>query len=117
MASYARRFILNGVKLVAALRDDADHIRQIKAAVQSLVPAAARVITGPRRGRGGATRRTVALASKSRLANASRVRASSSSSNCSAQGLPGRLLVERRGSSDRGVDVINVPDAPRRAHA
>jgi methionine synthase / methylenetetrahydrofolate reductase(NADPH) len=117
MASYARRFINNGVRLVGGCCGTTpEHVRHIKMAVRALAPAEARRAAGS--GSAAATPQPVAEVprpEKSRMAN------------CIARGafvvtvelVPPRgfradAFVERaRQLRIRGVDFVNVPDGPR----
>ena len=119
MASYARRFILNGVKLVGGCCGTTpEHIRQIKAAVRSLAPAPRPAVT-VREGAGAAVAtpavEVVALTEKSRFANAVARGAFVVVVELQpSKGHQADALVERaRQLKIRGVDAVNVPDAPR----
>jgi len=116
MASYARRFILNGVKLVGGCCGTTpEHVRQIKLAVRALAPAV----------RGAAVRVDVAARApavepapverKSRLANAlARGAAVVAVELAPPTGHEAAALVEEaRQLKIRGVDVVNIPDALR----
>jgi methionine synthase I (cobalamin-dependent)/5,10-methylenetetrahydrofolate reductase len=118
MASYARRFIARGVRLVGGCCGTTpEHIRQMKAAVGATAPAEGRRDQAAARAvpvAEAATVAPVARADKSRLAHAI------------SRGKPVVLveLVPPRGhQSDqalevarrlriRGVDAINIPDGP-----
>ena len=118
MASYARRFINAGVRLVGGCCGTTpDHIRAIKSAVRSLAPAAVR-----RDGRGApppasaaAPMPRVPREQKSRMANA----LARGGFVVSVELAPPRgyqidaLLDQARRLKIRGVDLVNVPDSPR----
>jgi homocysteine S-methyltransferase len=117
MASYARRFINAGVRLVGGCCGTTpDHVRAIKAAVRSLAPAAVR-----RDGKGpppaavptAVTR--VPREQKSRMANAlSRGGFVVSVELVPPRGYQTDALVEQaRRLKIRGVDLVNIPDSPR----
>ncbi|HEU4938055.1 MAG TPA: bifunctional homocysteine S-methyltransferase/methylenetetrahydrofolate reductase [Vicinamibacterales bacterium] len=120
MASYARRFIHNGVRLVGGCCGTTpEHIRHIKTAVHEL-GAQARTDTGARRGGGRVAVATplvtpVPRAEKSRMANG----LSRGAFTVSVELLPPRgfrvdALIERaRQLRIHGVDLVNVPDGPR----
>jgi homocysteine S-methyltransferase len=116
MASYARRFILNGVKVVGGCCGTTpDHIRQIKAAVRALAPPQPRVVAGLAQPEAAAEARPVDRDSKSRMANALARR----NFIVSVELLPPRghrtdaLLEQARALKIHGVDIVNVPDGPR----
>jgi methionine synthase I (cobalamin-dependent)/5,10-methylenetetrahydrofolate reductase len=118
LASYARRFIRHGVKLVGGCCGTTpEHIRQIKAAVEALAPAAARpVVPGPPPAASPPPRvEPVPLAAKSRLAHAlARQRFVLLVEVVPPKGHRADLVVDRaRQLKIRGVDAVNVPDAPR----
>ena len=117
MASYARRFINAGVRLVGGCCGTTpDHIRAIKAAVRSLAPAAVR-----RDGRGTAPASAPAALprvpreQKSRMANT----LSRGGFVVSVELVPPRgyqtdsLVDQARRLKIRGVDLVNIPDSPR----
>jgi methionine synthase / methylenetetrahydrofolate reductase(NADPH) len=115
MASYARRFILNGVKIVGGCCGTTpDHIRQIKAAVRALAPPQPRVVA-ERVQAEVAEARPVDRDSKSRMANALARR----NFVVSVELLPPRghrtdaLVDQARTLKIHGVDIVNVPDGPR----
>ncbi|MGE5243382.1 MAG: bifunctional homocysteine S-methyltransferase/methylenetetrahydrofolate reductase [Betaproteobacteria bacterium] len=119
MASYARRFILHNVRLVGGCCGTTpEHIRQIKAAVRALAPAATRV-TAP-----GAPAPRTAPASeappvpreqKSRFAHAiSRGTFVVAVELLPPRGFQAEAIIERaRTLRIRGVDAINIPDGLR----
>ncbi|MGH9312236.1 MAG: bifunctional homocysteine S-methyltransferase/methylenetetrahydrofolate reductase, partial [Vicinamibacterales bacterium] len=129
MASYARRFILNGVKIVGGCCGTTpDHIRQIKAAVKALAPPQPRItadhgqprVTTDHRGSGAVVFPTreaqpVDRDAKSRMANAIARR----TFVVSVELLPPRghrtdaLVEQARALKIHGVDIVNVPDGPR----
>jgi methionine synthase / methylenetetrahydrofolate reductase(NADPH) len=117
MASYARRFINTGVRLVGGCCGTTpEHVRHIKMAVRALAPSEARRVTA-----GGSAAATpqpaapVPRPEKSRMAN------------CIARGafvvtvelIPPRgfhaddFVEQARQLRIRGVDLVNVPDGPR----
>jgi len=117
MASYARRFIANDVRLVGGCCGTTpEHIRHIKNAVRAMAPVTARTaVTAPSAKAPEAAVAPVPRGEKSRLAN------------CLERGhfvvtvelLPPRgfradaLVEQARQLRIRGVDLINIPDAPR----
>ena len=117
MASYARRFINAGVRLVGGCCGTTpDHIRAIKTAVRSLAPGAARS--------GGSAAAAVAASpteppvpreQKSRMANVlGRGGFVVSVELTPPRGYHAEALVEQaRGLRIHGVDLVNIPDAPR----
>src|SRR4051812_7467143 len=120
MASYAKRFIKNGVRLVGGCCGTTpEHIRHIKAAIREVGTEAAAGAGGRR----GAARATVSAstvepvhrAEKSRMANG----LSRGAFTVSVELLPPRgfrvdALIERaRQLRIHGVDLVNVPDGPR----
>ncbi len=119
MASYARRFIESGVRLVGGCCGTTpEHIRQIKAAVRSISPTRDRGGTGlpavvtPVH---GPVAQPTPLAQKSRLASAlARGRFVSVAEVLPPRGHECGVLVDRaRALKIRGVDAINIPDSPR----
>jgi homocysteine S-methyltransferase len=115
MASYARRFINTGVRLVGGCCGTTpDHIRAIKVAVRSLTPGATRK-------EGARPAAPVAVASppvprpeKSRMANTlSRGGFIVSVELTPPRGFQADGLVEQAKRLKRhGVDLVNVPDSP-----
>jgi homocysteine S-methyltransferase len=122
MASYAKRFINNGVRLVGGCCGTTpDHIRHIKLAVRALAPAEARtsrvradaagitVVNRP------APADPIARAEKSRMANG----LARGSFVISVELLPPRgfraeaLVEQARQLRIHGVDLVNIPDGPR----
>ncbi|HTG98825.1 MAG TPA: bifunctional homocysteine S-methyltransferase/methylenetetrahydrofolate reductase [Vicinamibacterales bacterium] len=120
MASYAKRFINNGVRLVGGCCGTTpEHIRHIKTAVREL-GAEARTSTGGRRGGGRVAVSAplvepVARAEKSRMANGlSRGAFTVSVELVPPRGFRVDALIERaRQLRIHGVDLVNVPDGPR----
>ncbi|HEX4567629.1 MAG TPA: bifunctional homocysteine S-methyltransferase/methylenetetrahydrofolate reductase, partial [Vicinamibacterales bacterium] len=118
MASYARRFINAGVRLVGGCCGTTpDHIRAIKSAVRSLAPAAVR-----RDGKGApppsnaaATTPRVPREQKSRMANMlARGGFVVSVELAPPRGYQTDALVDQaRRLKIRGVDLVNIPDSPR----
>ena len=117
MASYARRFIMNGVKLVGGCCGTTpEHIRQIKMAVRALAPGRARSATVAAGAPAPvAAVKPVAAAEKSRFANALvRGRFVLAAQIDPPKGFQADSVVEQaRQLKIRGVDVVNVPDYPR----
>jgi methionine synthase I (cobalamin-dependent)/5,10-methylenetetrahydrofolate reductase len=118
MASYARRFINAGVRLVGGCCGTTpDHIRQIKLAVRALAPAKVGATSRPgdRESAEGSKADIVPVSQKSRLANT----LSRGGFAVSIELLPPRgyqaeaLLQEARQLKIHGVDVVSVPDGPR----
>jgi 5,10-methylenetetrahydrofolate reductase len=117
MASYARRFINNGVRLVGGCCGTTpDHIRQIKAAVRALAPAvrqkdraaAPRAVPDP-------AVQSVPRPEKSRMANSlSRGMFTVSVELVPPRGFDAAALVDHaRQLRIHGVDLVNIPDGPR----
>ena len=122
MASYARRFINTGVRLVGGCCGTTpEHIRQIKTAVRSLGAggAARRTARRPRGGAGRASRAAAAGAARAEVAaGATRWRAAAfvvSVELMPPRGLPDRArsIEQARRLKIRGVDLVNIPDGPR----
>jgi homocysteine S-methyltransferase len=126
MASYARRFITAGVRLVGGCCGTTpDHIRAIKAAVRSLAAgprrpkpettAASGAAAGQAAGSGRADVQRVAREQKSRMANT----LARGGFVISVELLPPRgfqteaLIEQARKLKIRGVDLVNIPDSPR----
>ncbi len=117
MASYARRFINSGVRLVGGCCGTTpDHIRHIKMAVRALAPAAVR----QKRERASSAARKpsgtpVPRAQKSRMAHT----LARGGFPVSVELLPPRgyqtdaLIEQARQLKIRGVDLVNIPDGPR----
>jgi homocysteine S-methyltransferase len=118
MASYARRFVHQGVRLVGGCCGTTpEHIRHIKQAVRAHAPA--RVVAGTERG--GASGvvapvlEPIARAEKSRMANGlSRGAFIVSVELVPPRGPEAKALVDvARQLRIRGVDLVNIPDNPR----
>ena len=119
MASYAKRFISNGVRLVGGCCGTTpEHIRHIKGAVRAL-GAETRASTGGRRAGRVAVAPSFAepvpRAEKSRMANG----LSRGTFTVSVELVPPRgfrveaLIEQARQLRIHGVDLVNVPDGPR----
>jgi methionine synthase I (cobalamin-dependent)/5,10-methylenetetrahydrofolate reductase len=121
MASYARRFVNNGVRLVGGCCGTTpEHIRHIKTAVRALNGSAARPAGTPS-AKGQARVSAVALAEpvarveRSRLANA----LARGSFTVTVELVPPRghqtdaLVEQARQLHIHGVDFVNIPDGPR----
>jgi homocysteine S-methyltransferase len=114
MASYARRFILNGVKLVGGCCGTTpEHIRQIKQAVRALAPPGSRrIVTAPKSAT--ADVKPIERADKSRLANA----LARGTFVVSVELVPPRgyrtdeVVALARTLKIQGIDLVNVPDGP-----
>jgi homocysteine S-methyltransferase len=129
MASYARRFIAQGVRLVGGCCGTTpEHIRQIKLAVRALAPETSRAVArkgtdGPHEARGGhlevasTSGPAVALEDKSELAHALAAgRFVTLVDLLPPKGHVSDEVVERaRLLKIRGVDVLGVPDGPKGA--
>jgi homocysteine S-methyltransferase len=116
MASYARRFINNGVRLVGGCCGTTpDHIRQIKAAVRALAPAAPVKDKAPAAAPTAPVIDVVPRPEKSRMANAlSRGIFSVSVELLPPRGYDAQKLVDQaRQLRIHGVDLVNIPDGPR----
>jgi methionine synthase / methylenetetrahydrofolate reductase(NADPH) len=117
MASYARRFINAGVRLVGGCCGTTpDHIRAIKTAVRALAPGAARAGARPAAAAPAAPLLPpVAREQKSRMANTlARGGFVVSVELTPPRGFQADALVEHaRTLKIRGVDLVNVPDSPR----
>jgi methionine synthase I (cobalamin-dependent)/5,10-methylenetetrahydrofolate reductase len=123
MASYARRFVQRGVRLVGGCCGTTpDHIGQIAAAVKAVAPAVARAGAqhGPGAGARAATGGAVAgvpVAEKSPLA----ARLARETFTAIVELLPpkghesGAAIAEARRLKEHGVDVVAVPDGSRGA--
>jgi homocysteine S-methyltransferase len=116
MASYARRFINSGVRLVGGCCGTTpDHIRQIKSAVRALAPAT------PARDRHAVPApsapeiHVIARAEKSRMANAlARGGFVVAVEIMPPRGYEAQEVVEQaRQLRIHGVDLVNIPDGPR----
>ena len=119
MATYARRFIANGVRLVGGCCGTTpEHIRQIVLAVKQLAPDAVRGVGGSHRAVTVATplaTTPVPLPEKSRVA----ARLAAGTFVTGVELVPPRghatadALAAARTAADRGVDLVLVSDAPR----
>jgi len=125
MASYARRFVQQGVRLVGGCCGTTpEHIRQIKAAVKQLAPATGRSVAvqtpapAPAESKADPTHVDVAIvprAEKSQLAAAlSEGRFATIIQLLPPKGYVGDAVVEQaRALKIRGVDLVSIPDGPR----
>jgi homocysteine S-methyltransferase len=119
MASYARRFINAGVRLVGGCCGTTpDHIRAIKAAVRSMAPAAPRPKAGASPAAVDAPAVAVAVvprAAKSRMANTlARGGFIVSVELTPPRGFDTETMIDHaRRLKIRGVDLVNIPDSPR----
>ena len=123
MASYARRFISNGVRLVGGCCGTTpEHIRQIKAAVRQLNTDGS-VASGSSRPASGQRQPAVSVpladalprAEKSRMANGLARGAFVVAVELSPpRGFRAEALIEQaRQLRIHGVDLVNIPDGPR----
>ncbi|MDP9322129.1 MAG: bifunctional homocysteine S-methyltransferase/methylenetetrahydrofolate reductase [Acidobacteriota bacterium] len=123
MASYARRFITNGVRLVGGCCGTTpEHIRHIKMAVRALASNGS-VAVGSKRASTGTGRTAAAAplvdpvprAEKSRMANGlARAAFVVSVELVPPRGFRAEALVDRaRQLRIHGVDLVNIPDGPR----
>jgi homocysteine S-methyltransferase len=117
MASYARRFINQGVRLVGGCCGTTpEHIRHIKQAVRALAPA--RLVPGAERGGGSGAAapvaEPVARGEKSRMANGLfRGAFVVSVELVPPRGPEAKALVDMaRQLRIHGVDLVNIPDNP-----
>jgi methionine synthase I (cobalamin-dependent)/5,10-methylenetetrahydrofolate reductase len=119
MASYARRFINTGVRLVGGCCGTTpEHIRAIKGAVRSMTPAAPRPKDAAARSTVDATAVPVEIApreSKSRMANTlARGGFIVSVELTPPRGFDTETMIDHaRRLKIRGVDLVNIPDSPR----
>ena len=113
MASYARRFINTGVRLVGGCCGTTpDHIRAIKAAVRSLAPGAARpakerapaaaAVSAPRVARGEKSRMAHTLARGGFVVSVELVPPRGHQTDA--------LCAQARHLKKHGVDLVNIPD-------
>jgi len=117
MASYARRFVNAGVRLVGGCCGTTpEHIKQIRMAVRAAKPpAAARPVDAASAPVAAASQPAVPLAERSRMAHA----LARGAFVVSIEMLPPRghrtddLLAAVRQLRIRGVDLVNIPDGPR----
>jgi methionine synthase / methylenetetrahydrofolate reductase (NADH) len=117
MASYARRFINSGVRLVGGCCGTTpDHIRHIKMAVRALAPAAVRQKRDP----------SSAAARKPAVTPVPREHKSRMAHTLARGGFPisvelrpprgyqsNALVDQARQLKIRGIDLVNIPDGPR----
>jgi 5,10-methylenetetrahydrofolate reductase len=129
MASYAKRFIHNGVRLVGGCCGTTpEHIRHIKMAVRALAPGDVRTLPGKRAPgvkdaavsdvvsrTAAAPVEPIARAEKSRMANGlARGLFAVSVELLPPRGFRAETLVEQaRQLRIHGVDLVNIPDGPR----
>ena len=118
MASYARRFINHGVRLVGGCCGTTpEHVRHIKLAVRALAPSAAkRAVAGAEAAAAAPQPLTpIPRAEKSRMANCiARGAFVVSVELVPPRGFSAEAFVEQaRQLRIRGVDLVNVPDGPR----
>ncbi|MBI2840354.1 MAG: bifunctional homocysteine S-methyltransferase/methylenetetrahydrofolate reductase [Acidobacteria bacterium] len=115
MASYARRFIQVGVRLVGGCCGTTpDHIKAIKSAVRSLQPGSSRVtIAHPIEREKEVT--PVPLAEKSLLGKKiAEGQFAISVEIVPPKGCdPAKTIASARFLKERGVDAVNIPDGPR----
>ena len=114
MASYARRFIVNGVKLVGGCCGTTpEHIRQIKQAVRALAPPGSRAVVSAPKSAPVAIA-PVERAEKSRMANA----LARGTFVVTVELVPPRgyrtedVVAQARALKIHGIDLVNVPDGP-----
>lgn len=119
LASYARRFVETGVRLVGGCCGTTpEHIRQIKAAVRAISPKRERAVAGLSPAVTPVHAPLVPptpMAQKSRLASAlGRGRFVSVAEVLPPRGHECGVLIDRaRTLKIRGVDAVNIPDSPR----
>ncbi|MCA1559651.1 MAG: bifunctional homocysteine S-methyltransferase/methylenetetrahydrofolate reductase [Acidobacteria bacterium] len=121
MASYARRFISNGVRLVGGCCGTTpEHVRHIKVAVRALAPTATRAVAGATTSAATVSRTEpsvppVPRPEKSRMANSlARGTFVVSVELVPPRGFRAEGMVEQaRRLRLHGVDLINIPDGPR----
>ena len=119
MASYARRFIGQGVRLVGGCCGTTpEHIRHIKMAVRGLTPPATSSVTvaaGRGEARAAEAVEPVARPEKSRMANAlARGTFMVSVELLPPRGYQAETLIEHaRQLRIHGVDLVSIPDGPR----
>ena len=117
MASYARRFINSGVRLVGGCCGTTpEHVRHIKLAVRALTPAkVSQTVRSADQGDAAAPVEIVKPAEKSRMANAlARGTFVVSVELVPPRGYRAEALVEQaRQLRIHGVDLVSVPDGPR----
>jgi homocysteine S-methyltransferase len=115
MASYARRFIVNGVKLVGGCCGTTpEHIRQIKQAVRALAPPQSRVTVSAPKGAAAPEIKPVDRPDKSRMANS----LARGTFVVTVELVPPRgyrtedVVAQARALKIQGIDLVNVPDGP-----
>ena len=117
MASYARRFINAGVRLIGGCCGTTpDHIRYIKQAVRAMTPARVAGTAKSEAGeRGAAPTVTVPIAEKSRMANTiARGGFTVSIELVPPRGYRAEALIEQaRQLKIHGIDIVSVADGPR----
>jgi homocysteine S-methyltransferase len=119
VASYARRFIAQGVRLVGGCCGTTpEHIQHIKLAVRGLTPAATPSVSvggGRSQARPAAPVARIAREEKSRMANAlARGTFVVSVELIPPRGFQSDALIEQaRQLRIHGVDLVNIPDGPR----
>jgi homocysteine S-methyltransferase len=124
MASYARRFVNAGVRLVGGCCGTTpDHIRQIRTAVRAMAPAsapapAAAADPTPADARAAASEPPVKIVDRAEKSGMARALAQGRFV-VSVELVPprghqlDRLIESARRLRDHGVDIVNVPDGPR----
>jgi homocysteine S-methyltransferase len=128
IASYARRFIAHGVRLVGGCCGTTpEHVRQIKIAVKSLAPDVARIAVALRGGAAQVRQTSVTVAQpsaavvprdeRSQLARSlAEGRFATIVELMPPKGYDSTAIVERaRTLKIRGVDVVHIPEGPRGA--
>jgi len=117
MASYARRFINAGVRLIGGCCGTTpDHIRHIKQAVRAMTPARVSGTAKSEAGdRGAMPAVTVPIAEKSRMANTiARGGFTASIELVPPRGYRAEALIEQaRQLKIHGIDIVSVADGPR----
>jgi homocysteine S-methyltransferase len=116
MASYARRFINAGVRLVGGCCGTTpDHIRHIKLAVRAMAPATVHAAARDAAEREATPAEVIRPAEKSRMANTlTRGAFVVSVELVPPRGYRAEALVDQaRQLKIRGVDLVSVPDGPR----
>jgi homocysteine S-methyltransferase len=116
MASYARRFISNGVRLVGGCCGTTpEHIRQIKLAVRAMTPPGVRAVPSASAHPEPVEATPVERAQKSRMAHAlARGVFTVSVEMVPPRGYRTEDIVERaRQLKILGIDLVNIPDGPR----
>lgn len=115
MASYARRFINTGVRLVGGCCGTTpEHVRHVKQAVRALTPPSVRPVRGPAPAAAIAVE-PIPRPEKSRMGNS----LWRGAFTISVQLMPPRgfradaMLEQARQLRIHGVDLVNIPDGPR----